>query len=816
LQGFPALARQFLGELLRDPSTPEADKNPLRLELATALISLGEGELAREQLAQLDAGHPPVALRLALADYLRRDYAAAGARLSLFPPTALPEQDRSWYLLCEALLRQTRGESEAASQLFLMAEEEAGSAALEAHFRLLRLRGELEHRGASEDLVAQLRATARTMRGQVMGFESRRLLAIALYRLGRLEDAVGEVEALLQQSETVGNRRRDELLLLLGLMLGDQSGRGRLALRQLLLSPADPGLQRIALQLLTVGPFAGSSPDEFRSFLGQLLDAGERHPLFDELLVTRAALAARRGDFEAAEEDAERILEELPGSAFVPQALRLLAYTNWERTPPRYRTAANYLDRLRAYLPTPEERARVFGLMGDCYFLNGDFANASEAYASARRELGDAGLAGPWVYQQVLADIRANRLEEAAALLDRLDGLETAARWQAEYNLLDAYRAREQIETAFRRLRRLLGEGRVTRLEEPLQARLRWMEARLALDAGRVAEVPALADGLITWLAEEAEMAPAEKGAVVSYALLLKGEALIRLGLRGDGLAILADLRSRFPDSAPEMLSYLMESRLAAGENNVVEAQQSLVSLADRFPRSRYAPIALWEAALLAEQRGLDSAFREAMGLLDRLIRTFPGHRLAFYARIKQADLSRKLNDFGTALALYEAVLADYPDDPERYRAELSRGDCLLARGSSSAESLVAASVVFDRLFEDFRTPPDAAVEAGYKWATALRQRGLEAEAREALFVVKSRFFDDPERSIGLRTQGRYWIARTVLDLAALLEASGNLEGTEQAGRLYRQLLESRLPGRAIAEARLRVLRPEGGPSGEG
>jgi len=64
------------------------------------------------------------------------------------------------------------------------------------------------------------------------------------------------------------------------------------------------------------------------------------------------------------------------------------------------------------------------------------------------------------------------------------------------------------------------------------------------------------------------------------------------------------------------------------------------------------------------------------------------------------------------------------------------------------------------------------------------------------------------ERSVGLKTQGRYWIARTLLDLAGMLEAKGTLEGAEQASRIYEQLIESGLPGRAIARARLAALRP--------
>ena len=49
-----------------------------------------------------------------------------------------------------------------------------------------------------------------------------------------------------------------------------------------------------------------------------------------------------------------------------------------------------------------------------------------------------------------------------------------------------------------------------------------------------------------------------------------------------------------------------------------MDAQISLMNLVERFPESRYAGVSLWEAALLAEQRGVDSAYREAMAILER------------------------------------------------------------------------------------------------------------------------------------------------------------------------------------------------------
>ncbi len=797
------MGRRLFAEALADPDLPEEQRDRAQMGLGSAFLSLGDGGLALAVLQEMDSSAPPVLLRMALALYLLDEIETARALVERVPPDELRSGDQGWYWLLEGLLVQRAGEGALAAQFFVRAAEATDSPALEAQFQLLRLRGELEREDASEDMVAQLRATIRTNEGEAIAFEARQLLALALFRLGRVSAAVEEVEILLREPGMVDSERRGELLLILGIMSGENSGRGRLALRRLLAIPADPLRQRIALRLLASAPMQGEGRAEFGSFLDTLLLQEPPHPLFEELLSTRAALAAVEDDFERAEAAAERLLEERPGSALVPDALRRLAHVNWERTPPRYRTAASYLDRLRVMVDSGAERARIFGQMGDCFFLNGDFSNAAEAYASALREdrVRDRGTL---LFQRVLAEVRAGDLDEAIAALDAAGEIDSASRWQAEYNVLDALREAGETEQAFRRIRQLRGwEG----LLPSLEARLRWMEVRLALDSGRVSEVPELADQLLAWL-PAAGLAESEGSAVESHILLLKGEALLRLGLQAEGLGVLGELRRRFPDSGPEMLSYLLESRLAAGENSVVDAQLSLINLVDRFPESRYAPIALWEAALLAEQRGLDSAYREAMTILERLVRGYPGHELLFYARLKQADLSRRLNDFGTALELYERVLSDFPDHPERYRAELSRGDCLLARGSASAESLVAATVVYDRLFEDYRTPGDAAVEAGYKWATALRQRDLGGEAKAALFLVKARFLDDPEEGTGLGPTGRYWLARSLLELSSLLEDEGGLEALGQARRLYRELLASGLPGAALAEARLARLAP--------
>lgn len=811
-EGFSALAASLYREALTAPGISPADGLSMRLSLLTALLAsnqLAEAETVLPQVEPTSEGtEQQKQLRAAWLAYLKGNpEGAAEAHAALVEP-ALPPEDRPWSVLLNALLRHAEGDFETANERFATALAEAPTEGLRDHFELLRLRGELLAGKTSEEVVSELRMATRAMRGRVGEAEAARLLAVALARLGRTDEALTVIDEELQRPGIMDTARRFDFLLLLALISGDDSGRGRLSLAQILTGNAPAATQRVALSLLSRAPFQGRYRTEFLNFLGDLIAAPGSPAILDELLGLRALLRAADGDFNAAEIDATRLIEQFPGSSLFNEMHRLLAYVNWSRQPPRYRTAASHLNRLRGLVSDPAERAQLTVLMGDCYFLNGDYLNASDAYGSALRDP-YIDQRGSILFQRILAEIRAGRLDEATRILDgsrEQVALDAIRRWQAEWNLLDARRDAGQVEEAFRRLRALLDRRDAGSLPPELEVRMRWLEARLTLEAGRPSETPALVDALMNRVGAGDVLSAGDRAAVLSHALLLKGEALLTLGQRSEALSVFGELRTRFPDSGPDMLSYLIEARLAAGENSIVDSQSTLINLADRFPRSRYAPIALWEAALQVEQRGLDSSFREAIGILERLLQSYPNDSLAYYARLKQADLSRRLNDFGTALVLYERLLARYPDHPERFRAELSRADCLLARGSASTDSLAAASVVYERLLLDVEVPLDAQMEAGFKWGISLAQRNLSEGARQAFYTVKQRGLDDPERAVRLGAQGRYWMSRTLLELGASEESQKNLPGYANARKIYEQLIASGLPGQEVARNRLQRL----------
>ncbi len=810
-EGFFGVAEQMALRLLQGGDLPAATLAAAlnaRLHTALARGDLAAAEAARDELQA--AGLAPQPLLEAFFHYFKGATGAAEAALAGLGQPPDSSADAAWRRLLQALILAREGATERAHEAFLEAAQLAPSGPLRDHFEVIRHRSELAAGAVGEATIGGLRESVRSLRGQRSGFEAARLLAIALHRGG---DSAAAIEILNTHLAMPGLREfglRQEFLLLLGMVAGADSARGRLALGQLVAEGEGGDIPGMALNLLAS---AARTPVEREALLTDLrgwLENMPAHPLADRLLALRAYLLFESRNLAEAEATAQQLLRLYPNSPHALTALRLLAHVSWNQSPPRYRTAADYLNRLRQRLPPGDESVETGILIADCFFLNGDFTSAADAYASVLREAGPRH-APKVFFQRVLAKIRAGRLEAAADFIDasRADPrLSADILWMAEWNLLDALRRGGRIADAFARIARTLDPDPASQPVAPeLRLRMQWLEARLTLEAGQpetaaqkaAAVREALLSGALDPIPDELLRE------VEADLLLLLGEARLALGQRGPAAEAFSLLRGRYPQSGPAVLSYLVESRSDAASDNLVSAQQNLIALADRFPDSEYAPIALWEAALNAEQRGLDAHLQEAIAILERIVATYPRHSLVFYARLRQGDLARRLNDFPTALVLYEQVLTQFPDHPERFRAELSRADCLMAMGGADPARFESAAVLYERLCLLPAAPPAVRLEAGFKWAHTLRQQQDAAGNERVLWLVYRNFVLDPDLSQAVRAApaGRYWLARTLLELGALRLESGDAIGARE---LYEAVLRLDLPGTAVARARLESL----------
>jgi tetratricopeptide (TPR) repeat protein len=281
-------------------------------------------------------------------------------------------------------------------------------------------------------------------------------------------------------------------------------------------------------------------------------------------------------------------------------------------------------------------------------------------------------------------------------------------------------------------------------------------------------------------------------------------------------LELMKKLRADFPKSDAAVYSYFDEADYYVKQDKTVEAQQLLTRLADEFPNNIYAPYSLYQAALQAERRGQDANLAEANKLIEDLVKRYPQSDLVFYARLKQGDLLRKLNQFQQAQQVYESLVNNFGQHKDVILAQLALAECHHAQAAGDPAHAESAAVLFEHLRDRIDAPVDVRVEAGFNLGflyvrrsaaahdrgDAVREQENAARAQEVWWkdVVHEFLVKDPELAAQLGPKGRYWMARTLVELGALFEQQEKLEQAKEAWLL---ILKMNLPGEDLARARL-------------
>ena len=99
-------------------------------------------------------------------------------------------------------------------------------------------------------------------------------------------------------------------------------------------------------------------------------------------------------------------------------------------------------------------------------------------------------------------------------------------------------------------------------------------------------------------------------------------------------------------------------------------------------------------------------------------------------------------------------------------------------------------------------------MEAGYKWGYALAKRNQVAKAQTVFWSVVQGFLLDATQAAKLGAKGRWWVAKSLLELGQIHEEAGRLD---EAQRAYQLIVDNRLSGAALAQAKLARFRPAGG-----
>jgi len=810
--GFPATAATIYREILADKSVPAGTRQRVSLSLVTALMDAGALAEAEMVLQGYDGPRGTVyQLRAGLLAITSRHTVQARSALTAGKLEDLPEVDRGWWYFLQASVTDAEGDIIRANNLYDQAVNAAVSDLQRARFVLGREQLRLRSGQYSDAQLKALRDNMERFQGQRIGYSYVRSYAAALYALGRAPEAQVILQRQLAVLPPTEREAADQLGLMLGLIAGEGSAAGRQAFRQLLRDGLRPETQRLALQLLMRGAKTPVEREQLRAYLSELIGAPTLHAIIEDLLLGRAQMALTDKAYAVAEEDARVLLERYPASGLKAPALGIRLAVAWDLK--RYRTAAEVIVQLRAVLAPGRARAELGVLLAEAFFRAVDYRNAADAYEASLHEAPLAAPAGVLIFQRVLAEIRADRLEVAAKLLDEATsdaGFDPLNRWQAEWNLIKEMQVRGQTLAASARVERLLAIG-AQGVPEELRIRLMWLRAKLSFDNGRPEAALRQADELLGPLQQDKVLDAGLRTNVTSMSQLLKAQALLALGRDTEGIAVLDKLRANFHATEAAQYSYLVQAGHLTQIGDLAGAQRELLNFVDPtggYPGSQYAPLALYQAALILERQGLDRQLQEAYNLLEQLVLNYPRDELVFNARMKQGDLLRKLNNFPAARRIYEYLVNTYPGHPDELLAQLALADSLFGQGANSMVNYESASFIYENLRDLPSAPVDLRVEAGYKWGYTLAKRGQAEKAQTRFWSVVQGFLLDPVQAAKLGAKGRWWVSKSLLELAQIHEDAGRLD---EAQRTYQLIVDNKLSGTALAQAKLARFRPAGG-----
>ncbi len=225
-------------------------------------------------------------------------------------------------------------------------------------------------------------------------------------------------------------------------------------------------------------------------------------------------------------------------------------------------------------------------------------------------------------------------------------------------------------------------------------------------------------------------------------------------------------------------------------------AEKRFVDYAGQWPSHVWADAALVWAARAAMHR---SEFSEAIALLARLPRDYPGSTRLAEARFLQADALCELARFEEAILVFDEIINRYPESESVTLAWLRKGDSLFALGSSSTNRYDEALKAYEVMLTRPDATHDLALQAAFKRGRCFEKLGRSDDALDQYYgEVVLRYLRERSAGIQFGGQAQAWFARAAMQAASIREAQGK---PESAVNILKRLIQSGVPGAAEAQS---------------
>ncbi len=862
--GLSSTATDLYTLVLADPKLNETDREKAGLGLTAALIERARTAEAGTALKTLPKSARKT-LREGLIALLENNTTAAKAFASSLDLAGLPPHEIAWGHALRWTVAAAENDNLTVNQSIEAITRTAVSEEQRQRIEVLGYRASIVAGQVEDRTLNALRELAAAAQGTPLAFAYARNLALAEAHKGNLKNAA---EALAKAGQ-LSPARQAESDLLAGLILGSNTSEGRQKLKDAAKNPANTAVRLTALRALVAAaspPAKTNSlndPSDYKAIANEVNDfLLRRNPgqlsyfcprdikVLDAIHLARAQLMLFAGNREKARQAAEDLLKDVPASPLAREATRTLAIATWGDG--SYRLATTHLTTLAESSVNPE-RAQLRIAAADCLFLAKDFVLAEKAYATLQKDAADTKIAEDAFHQRILCLLETN--DDFTTWSRTCDVIEEMSRsnrtsthkpiWSAIWNLVEDARKANRPADADKLLTRLAPLTVGTDLEFSL--RFDWQRALIAIANNKSTQAAQFADQIIDRLKNLPANEPMLKSApeLSGYAALLKARTALDAGSPAKGLAELIALRKKFGKVPAAAASYLIEGRHHASKQDHAEAQACFESLAKEFQDepalAEFAALGLYEAAEEAAAQAThdgEAKLKDAIELLERFTDKYPLNPLIFRVALRRAEILRSLGQFDKALLVLENLIREKPADPSRPQAEMAKADALFGlaelrrdlNGQLSRQRVGRAADAYERIAEASwaKDSPEISTEAWYKWAVALIERAkteavIEAkvtrlEARKVLIrtfgILRGPAAASPtEGAQKLSSEGRLWLARSILLMGEICEQDGD---REEAIAAYKTITEANrglpadqpcLTGQATAESKLASLR---------
>ena len=733
----------------------------------------------------------------------------------------LKDEDKAWYYYfraTEELIKGKKGDLKNSlfqAKVFSESDEER-----RAFFESLILRLDYNIQIPSLQTIRQLKKLLKANENKKQAYFYAYDYAYLLSLRDEKDQAIDVINDELLKGESVYSLYElDNLRLLKVVVLGVTSVSGRDLLFTLIQSSEDDLILDLSFRLLREY-IARSNDVEFLDTLSLYFKNQDTHPLRFKFYRFKAKFLLNELEQGYSEEDedsrllalnqlkidAEYVLQNFPGTESLEDIYRILVYVALNQPSPQYRLAADYLSKILDFSLTGLERQKLNQLIGNCYFLNDDFEVAAEFYMTA---LAEGGLwyeetKGELWFRLITAKIRADLLTE-----DLIESLEKAflakeipfdTYLKVQWNIALHYRESGQYNEAVAVINNALKRFNSNTVPVLLDVRFKWFSLYVKYLSGFDSEASIIeAQLLIDRLNQlgEGQIEEAALNLLKSQVNLLKAQFLLMNGQADEASKVINDLQNTFPDSQASELSYIVLADFYTMSEQYDLAESYLLMLAENYPESDYAAEALLEAALNAEKRE-SNQFRQSIQLLNQLVNTYSDSPLVFFAMRHQGDLLRKASDFSGAVSVYDNLIQKFPDHPNRYLAELSRLDCLLALANQNTTYDFKEIIVeLERLLDLPDLPKEFQLEVRYKLAFIFSKIDQTSLSNKLILSIIDDFIDSDVRTGGFSSIESYWIARSLFLLSDHLNADNEVD---ECKKIYRMIIAYNLPGYQLAK----------------